>query len=80
VFPQKIRDKIKEACGKAGGDPFEVMSKAMAGMALGETWVHKDTQGSVGDKYWNMEFAVLQHRHVTLFRVMLAKRLNNSSS
>jgi hypothetical protein len=70
VFPDNIRNEITTTCQTTGGDHWEVMSEAMAGMASGETWVLKDTPGHVGDKYWNMEYAIMaQHRQVKLWRV-----------
>jgi hypothetical protein len=62
VFPQDVRDQIAVVCGKTG-DPWEVMSKAMAGMASGDTWVLKATAGHGSEegmgKYWDMEYAVM---------------------
>jgi hypothetical protein len=70
VFPDNIRDEVTATCQATGSDHWEVMSKAMAGMASGETWVLKDIPGHVGSRYWNMEYEVLaQHRQVKLFRV-----------
>jgi hypothetical protein len=71
VFPIPVQETIVNACnGQPFEDGWELMSKAMAEIASGETWVLKKTPGHYGGKYWNMEYAVLvKNKKVILYRV-----------